>query len=239
MFLPPSAKIKPVRGKALTKRQREQMFRPYALEIGKLALQWNLLQDYLALIFGVTFPSRSDGRNSALLSYRIWHALRSDRDQREILKAATLVAFDDEDFKAKHPKALEDTIWLLDRTQSLADRRNDALHSPFIMSFSDQAGYTVTPHSFLGHSRAKKFEGKNALAEIKWYSATARTLSDFAYLLFYAMQFGEMMERAGHAPYPWPERPKLPQLDQSKTHKAPRYRARAKSPRPRPEASGA
>jgi hypothetical protein len=201
------------------------MFRPFALEIGKLALEWNRLQDYLSLLFSAAIGSKDD----VLLGYKIWHSSQSDRAQREMLKAAAQVTFDTVTYKSAHPKALADALWLLDRAQSLADGRNDAIHSPFILSFSSTA-YSVQPHVFLGHPRARKLEGKDALAEIKWYRATARTLSDFAYQLFYVLLFD--------ARHPWPDRPRLPQLGLSKTRKTKRPRTRAKSHPPPPEASG-
>lgn len=137
-----------------------------------------------------------------------------------MLKAAAEVTFASEAIKAAFPKALADTLWLLDRAQSLADRRNDALHSPFIVSYSN-ASYSVQPDVFLGHPRASKFAGKNVLAELKWYRERATVLRGFAYRLFYALRFGKMMERH-HGPFPWPERPILPLLGQSR----PRRRAK-------------
>lgn len=190
------------------------MFRPYALEVGKVALEWNKLQDHLCMLFWATLGV-DDSNDNALLAYKVWHSTPNDRSQREMLRAAAEVTFATEAVKSSYPKALDDTLWLLDRAQTLADRRNDALHSPFIVSYFDTS-YSVQPNVFLGHPRARKFEGKNVLAELKWYRDCAVVLSTFAYQLFYILKIERMM-REYHGQKPWPERPTLPVLARSKS----------------------
>lgn len=220
-FGSPTARVKPHKGRAVTERQREKLFRPYALEIGKLALAWNRLQEHLALLFSTALGSG----DTILLAYRVWHSSQSDRAQREMLRAAAEVTFDKEE--PPWPRALQDTLWLLDKAQSLADQRNDALHSPFILGHSATA-VSVRPASFLGHPRARKLQGKDVLAELKWYTQRARILGAFAYGMFYALKIAPMM----HQPHAWPDRPQLPPLGQSKTRKTKHPRKRAR-PRPR------
>ena len=211
-FGSPSAKIRAVGVKPPTRRKQDQMFRPYALEIGKFALEWNRLHENLYLLFSAAL---GEGENM-LLAYKVWHSLQSDRAQREMLRAAAQVTFATDAQKRAYPKALNDTIWLLDRTQSLANRRNDALHSPFILSFSEST-YSVQPDVFFGHPRASSFEGKNVLVQIKCYRDHAIILHRFAYKLFYCLKVDALMKGLAQ-PHPWPERPKLRQLASSTSH---------------------
>jgi hypothetical protein len=205
----------------LTKRRKEQMFHPYAVEIGKLALEWNRLQEHLSFLFSVTLGTG----NTVMLAYRIWHSAQSDRAQREMLRAAAEVMFGTELHGQASPKLLEDILWLLDQAQRLADRRNDAMHSPFILSYGASGGVTVAPAVFLGHPRAGKLQGKNVLMEFEWYRDCARVLADFAYELFYSLKMAPIA--ALPAP-PLPERPRLPLLGQSKSRKMKHPRKRAK-----------
>ena len=221
-FGSPLGKIRIIGQKPLTKRQREQMFRPYAVEIGKLALEWNRLHHYLSWLFSAAI---GEGEN-ILVAYKIWHSSQSDRSQREMLRAAAEVTFAKDAQKPVHAKALDDTVWLLDRAQSLADRRNNALHSPFTLVYSGSETW-VAPDTFLGHPRASKLDGKDVLAELKWYRDSATVLCDFAHQLFYCLKIDPWM-KVHHAPHPWPERPKMPQLASSKNHKTKRHRTRAK-----------
>lgn len=226
MFLPPSARAKPIGAKKpLTKRQADKAIRPIAYELGKFNLAWNNLQDYLSLVFSTAINSEVP------LAHAIWHSTPNDRAQREMLRAAAQVTFLDK--TAFPPKAQDDILWLLDRTQTLADRRNDAVHSPFIFKFSGDGKFELVPQAFLGHPRASKLVGKDILQEFRWYRACAEKLSFFAYRLFYGLKHDKDRRQ------PWPQRPQMPQLGRSKTHKTKHLRTGAKSrPRP-PESSGA
>ncbi len=61
----------------------DKAFEPLALALGQLALSWNDLHETLAIVFCSVMGG---GSTTHLLA--IWHALTSDRAQREILKAA-------------------------------------------------------------------------------------------------------------------------------------------------------
>jgi hypothetical protein len=107
-----------------------------------------------------------------------------------MLRAAAEVMFGTELHGRASPKLLQDVLWLLDQAQRLADRRNDPMHSPFILSYGASGGVTVVPAVFLGHPRAGKLQGKNVLMEFEWYRDCARILADFAYELFYCLKNG-------------------------------------------------
>jgi hypothetical protein len=183
------------------------MFRPYALEIGKLSLEWNALQEVLALLFAAAI----DDGHGTLLAYKVWHSTPNDRAQREMLRAATGVKFSKEPYMPYAPaptRALDDVEWLLKEVDRLADRRNDAIHSPFWQAFyGDEV--RIEPATSLGHPRARKLAGKDVLAEFKWYQECARVLRVFAFKLCEVLMWFPQR--------PWPDRPQLPHLGQSKT----------------------
>jgi hypothetical protein len=59
----------------------------------------------------------------------VWNAVKSDRTQREMLKAAVNHLITD----WERPELIEEANWLIDRANALADWRNDAIHSPLII----------------------------------------------------------------------------------------------------------
>jgi hypothetical protein len=152
----------------------------------------------------------------------VWHAIKVDRTQRDILKAsvkARLAPAQQGAIEDRRNKITDDIEWLSSQVDRIEDARNDAMHSPF---WSAKAiGRTfIVPLTGLGHVRAKKFQGKNILDELRWCRDTTITLRNFAIQLDYAMYDYRR---------PWPDRPKLPTrpaVDRKKplppTHKAKR-----------------
>jgi hypothetical protein len=63
---------------------------PYALAIGKFGLNWNFLQYALCELFSIVTLEKTPqvGDRVNHVPIKIWHSLRSDRAQREMLKAA-------------------------------------------------------------------------------------------------------------------------------------------------------
>src|ERR1022692_594393 len=59
------------------------VFRPYAITLGQLALAWNELHESMALLFCTTMGG---GYSNQFLA--VWHVLKVDRAQRDILLAA-------------------------------------------------------------------------------------------------------------------------------------------------------
>jgi hypothetical protein len=66
-----------------TPEEFEKITQPYQLAIGRVALAWNGLQESLADLFWVTL-----GIENGVIPGAVWHALQSDRLQRQVLKAA-------------------------------------------------------------------------------------------------------------------------------------------------------
>jgi hypothetical protein len=184
----------------------DKAFLPYVIALGQLALAWNGLHETLAFLFCSIM-----GGGYANQFLAVWHAIKSDRAQREILLAATK-----NHLEAGWPHTfVEDVEWLCGRIDSLEDARNDALHSP--LSAYPEVPTSVRPVTGLGHIRAKKLSTKHLLSEFRWCRDSAVVLAKFAY---------EMDAFLSDYKTPWPNRPQLPNRGDGRGAKYP--------PRPKP-----
>jgi hypothetical protein len=67
------------------------------------------------------------------------------------------------------PKAKSEIVWLINYIDhSLADRRNDVIHSPFSF-MTDNSGTRLKSDFFSENPRAIKLFEKELLAEFTWY----------------------------------------------------------------------
>lgn len=197
---------------ALTRKQRQKKFRPYAVELGEVIYTWNRLQESLASMFW-HFTKRPDDFFDEV-GLAIWYSTPNDRTQREMLRAAVRASERHKAFE-KYPEAQEDIYWLLNKCNSFADKRNDAIHSPYMLYPSKDGltpleGESIFSAGFLlGNPRALKLRGKDLLAEFRWYSEYADAL----------WHYSTAIRECLHDPRkPWPEKPDLPHLGQSPTH---------------------
>jgi len=88
-------------------------FQPYVTALGQLALSWNDLQESLAGLFWtsmLTAPPQA-GNVVRYTALRVWHAVKSDRSQRDMLKAS----FNDQAVDRGRPRFVEDANWLSPR----------------------------------------------------------------------------------------------------------------------------
>jgi hypothetical protein len=183
------------RPRGMTPKQIEKNFQPYAAALGTVVYSWNKLHQNLAYLFwGVI------GTASGTVPLTVWHSTDNDRAQRQLLRKVAEAKSMNALEKFKNPKTVEDIKWLLDRADSLADQRNDAIHAPYLFIIGP-GPMKLEADDFLGHSRAKKLKGKNLLDELKWCHQTAAALPFFAHLLYMAVLGLQM---------PWPDRPRLP-----------------------------
>jgi hypothetical protein len=98
------------------------VFRPYVAALGQLAIAWNGLHETLCLLFCTITEAKAINQPTA-----IWHALKVDRSQRDILTATA-----ESTTRGAIPITFfEDVKWLCGRVDALEDLRNDALHSPY------------------------------------------------------------------------------------------------------------
>ena len=81
-------------------------FRPYVIALGELALAWNDLHTALSFLFSEIVS----GNPSDKIQLAIWHALKADRSQREILIAAA--QNHNENNPKFKPEIVDDIIWM-------------------------------------------------------------------------------------------------------------------------------
>jgi hypothetical protein len=181
---------------------RDASFKPYTTALGELALAWNDLHETLASLFWHMLPI-----SNGLIPFAVWHSSKSDRAQRDMIRSLNDLRALGHDI----PDPVRTEIrWLLGRIESLEDLRNDALHSPLLLSGDD-----VSPAHQLGHQRAKKFADKDLLFEFTWFYESAIALRE------YAAELSWHLSRPTRPPS-LPERPTLP--NRGETNGKPRPR---------------
>lgn len=173
-------------------------FGPYVAALGQLTLAWNELHETLALVFCMVMGG---GLVNQYLA--IWHAIKVDRAQRDILLAAAKAG----DVQgSSYPNLVSDLEWICGKANAVEDARNDALHSPLWGSQRGPGTTLVMPMTGLGHVRAQKLQAKNLLTEFRWCRDAAQVLTGFARELDAAMSgFG----------LSWPDKPAWPNRGQT------------------------
>jgi hypothetical protein len=184
---------------AQRRREGERLFRPVALEIGWISYEWNRLQEGLAELFSDILETK--------IAFAVWHSVRSDLAQREMLIAAVNSKFPAAANPKHDTKERTELLWLTTEAGRLSHKRNDALHVPFY--FLIHADHIeLLPFNIFGNPKAKTMAPKDLMKEFKWYRATAAVLANYAEILHYALTFQDQC-------YTWPSRPSLPHLGQS------------------------
>jgi hypothetical protein len=170
---------------------------PYFNALGRVAHEWNHLHEELGKVFCAV------ANLDLSVGMAIWHSLKSDRSQRDILKGAIESASNDEDWTTEHPGAVTGVQYLVNKTNALADKRNAAIHAPCHV-LPGPNNFEIRPITFFGNEKAKRLHSKDILEEFAWYEGTARALRRHACDVCFAL----------HARIPWPEKPALPALGQ-------------------------
>jgi hypothetical protein len=194
------------RGLAIT----GEKFQPYALAIGQTALAWNELHEALGVLFAQALGVGTERR---FMAAAIWGAITNDRQKRVVLETAINLIGAEE--HSKFPQLANDIIWIIQRSASLEDRRNNVVHSPLaemtsplISALTKIPMGEVHPGGVL-NERAEKlgkatiYAGKDLLTEIIRYRDYAETLADFSDKILKAWRKPDGT---------WPERPALPPL---------------------------
>jgi hypothetical protein len=131
----------------------------YAAAVGRVAHEWNHLHERLGALFvAVTGMERN-------LALSIWYSVKSDRAQRDMLRAAIDVT--NSQRSERLPEAPDDLQMVLDRANELAEARNDAVHAPCSL-YIGGSGSEMTASFFDGNPRAKNLKGKELLFEFAW-----------------------------------------------------------------------
>jgi hypothetical protein len=114
-----------------SKRYTASEFRPYVTALGQFALAWSDMQESLgALFWTLMSPHSVEGAVAHHEPLFVWYAIRSDRSQRDMLKAAVNHLTID----WQRTLLVAETNWIIDRANELEDRRNDAIHSPLVFA---------------------------------------------------------------------------------------------------------
>jgi hypothetical protein len=185
-------------------KERERIFQPYAIDLGWCVYEWNRLQASFADLFALAVGNDRVG-------FAIWHAVKSDLTQRDMLMAASEQSYKDKD----PPRAFDDIKWLIDRTSKLINPRNDAIHAPLVFVNESLGNISLMPLYFLGSPRAKNLADKDLLKEIAWCRAYTHLLAEFAENLMFSIKFYPALKPEERPA--WPDRPPLPQYDSSKS----------------------
>jgi hypothetical protein len=183
-------------------------FRSYVSALGQLALAWNDLQESLAALFLSLHlhgpPQAGDRVDYAPLW--VWHSIRSDRTQKEMLRA--LIDHTTTDWGRPNFKA--DTKQLIVMATALEGARNDAIHSPLFSTdkslygsaYRAGANEKVAPAAWQFNPRAVSLaKRQNLLGEFRYCRDTAIALSDYARAIDVALM---------NPARPWPDKPSLP-----------------------------
>ena len=179
----------------------QKLLEKHAADVGMVALTWNALHEVLGELFVEAVDP--NGRSVVLA---VWQAVTSDRSKRMMLNSALAKAFGED---AKFTKEIK---WINDQLNNLEDKRNDAVHSPYILTIKDGA-IKVIPYILAGNTRARKLQGKELALELQSYSSNLDRLKNFAFgLIGYS-------HRATDLPT-WPQRPALPRPSQAMVGKS-------------------
>lgn len=174
---------------------------PYLAALGRVAHTWNHFQDAL----GHLFVRVANLDNS--VGFGIWYSTPDDRAQRRMLQTV-IDALPEDEFK-EYPTVKADLAWILEEANKIADKRNDAVHAPCMLTIGN-GKFELAPSWFYGHPRALKLRGKDILKEFSWCDQRASTLTNYARAAATALS-----SRQGT----WPERPLMPTLGQRSTHR--------------------
>lgn len=172
-------------------------FRPYVVALGQLALMWNELHEMLGLLYCSLMGARPEMPVNQHLA--VWHALKIDRAQRDILLAAA----ESNTLGAIPITFVEDIKWLCQRADSIEEARNNAIHSPLLGLDYGNNNVIIQPRTSLGHIRARRLAAKaDLLAEFRWCRDASYCLIEYA-LRMHDSTFRDFVT-------PWPNKPDWP-----------------------------
>jgi hypothetical protein len=199
--------------------------RRFQFELGRLVQTWAVLSESLAGIFQQATECQVHISNS------VWHSVRSDLAQREMLLAALKASCDllrgwpDDEKKKNKLLVFGEYIWAVQEITTFSHRRNDLVHSPIVfLRTGTETEYETKVESFHGNPRAQKLKDKELYQYCRW-------LTDFCENMNKHISF---IWQHVHAHGTLPERPKWRSLSLFPTRRQPPHRKRQPQRRPRP-----
>jgi hypothetical protein len=179
-----------------TDEDMQKAFDAYALAVGKVAHEWNMLNERLGQLFTVVVGARTPD-----VSLAVWNSSENDRAKQKMLKDA-IQSYHAKQWPWDIPVARTDLIWLADQALNLGEDRNNAVHAPCMLAI-DHTGPLMIAHVVSRHARASKLRGKPVLPEFEWVRLWASELAMFAQRTETGLGWPDR--------YPWPDRPQKPE----------------------------
>jgi hypothetical protein len=140
----------------------------HAEALGHVSLAWTRVHEILAMLFGLLLRPVAEER-----AYAIWHAIRNDRSQREMLWALAQASLPAD---SEIRKAIR---WAVQELLSLENSRNDALHAPYVLVHDEERGPTMVANEFTGNKRAANLSGRDLGVELESYKKNVTAVADY------------------------------------------------------------
>jgi hypothetical protein len=209
--------------KALTTSQRRKSAtdrRRFYFELGKLVHSWALLQERLAGILQQATECPPH------LSNAMWHSIKSDLVQRQMLVAALKSASDllkpwQDDPKTKNKiLVFGEYIWAINEVTNFSHGRNDLIHSPIMLFLASGATeFEAIVSDTHGNPRAEKLKNKELYQLCRWMNGFCDDMAKHIGSIWqHVNKHGEL-----------PKRPKFKALSAFPTRKQPPPRKRRRN----------
>lgn len=176
---------------------------PYFIAIGEMTTAWATLHEILGALFSVLMLGNTPAPGDSIdwTPTYVWHTIKSDRTQRDMLDAAFKHSAVLNAHKLKNELTTLGT-WLFEACRKLEDRRNDAVHSSLILTTHEKGIKEVVPNLFMKNPRAEKLSKlEDLLAELHC------TRDNIIKLFFFAQQLHSALINPAA---PLPDKPELP-----------------------------
>ena len=184
-----------------------------ALHLGRIAFAWNLLHDRLGKLFTVLATPHNERAGWA-----IWHSLKSDLAQRDMLRALIAELLGETDpLRAQITEALN-------AINGLQADRNNALHAPYWIVSQDGES-KLAPYDVNGNRLATPLSGRNLETELGSYRENILKMWSFTMLLIASATYPPDQRP------PLPPTPRLQRVAQAMSRKAASRKSGGKEPR--------
>jgi hypothetical protein len=204
-----------------TRLQFDRAFRPVALEIGRLARDWNQLQEELGQIFAKLIAP-----DQTFIALAAWHSQKSDLAQRNMLRATASAWYP----RHRSPYSTDlknSVVTLLNAVDEFSIRRNTAVHAPIVQLMDVKTfEFRIEPNHWYGNTFAKRLRGKDVLTEFRWYVGQTQVLRNYAMRINAHLISGRL---------PLPSKLVLPPLSQYQTQTSLPRQTSPKRLRPPPQ----
>ena len=194
-------------------------------EIGLCVRSWATLHEDLANLFRWVIGGEFS------VAFAMWHSLKSDLAQRELLLAAVKASrayrthmAEISNLPEPFPQVAvyDEIIFAVNEITALSHKRNDAAHSPIVfpISLGKQEEHEAEISDYTRNPRAKKLKNFELFQYFRWINARTRQMQIYV----------SALSRCLYAGAPLPNRPRQPPLSQFPTRKRSRNQNRRKRP---------